>query len=98
MLCRWRGRARCLVLSSGVRIECGGVSFVAEGQVGGVSSEAARKAYPDNRREARIRREAFDAGAVEALNAAIERAQRTGFWSDAIDALFELRDEWVVGQ
>lgn len=44
MLCLWRGRARCLELSSGVRIECGGVSFVAEGQVGGVSSEAAQKA------------------------------------------------------
>lgn len=69
-----------------------------------MSSEAAQRAYPDSQYGVfhdfshGDLLEAFDRGAVEALNAAIKRIQQTVSWGHAIDVLFEIRDEWEVGQ
>lgn len=78
-----------------------------------MSSEAAQKAYPVERRYAlsgliaREQREAFDRGAVEALRQAAEIADSTGHhWSGVPASDFfrlaeryrSMSDEWVVGQ
>lgn len=79
--------------------------------MGGVSSEAAQKAYPDDMPWTLPRiyksREAFDRGAVEALRQAAEIAESTGHhWSGAPASDFfrlaeryrAMADEWEVGQ
>lgn len=74
--------------------------------MGGVSSEAAKKAYPKNdwtATEGWLMRAAFDRGAVEALRQAADRCAN---WHLSVGAddhgmtgwLRDMADEWAVGQ
>lgn len=72
--------------------------------MGGVSSEAAQKAYPDDveasyleQAYARRERAAFDRGAVEALRQAAMNAEVYGDFS-AEEWLRQMRKDWEVGQ
>lgn len=82
------------------------VLISSEGQVGGVSSEAAKKAYPIQnwqdggwRKTVRLdRQRAFDRGAVEALRQAAEKMRGRSYLAGG--AAMELRamaDEWERG-